>query len=70
MWLQVINRVKVKSMSCQIEVNFKEKCFYAGGLHLNQMRSCLWWNLGQVSNSLSQLFFQKMNTTIYEGLKV
>ena len=24
----------------QIEVIFKERCFYVGGLHLNQMHSC------------------------------
>ena len=38
MWLQVINKVKVTHQG-QIEVVFKERCFYAGGLHLNQMRS-------------------------------
>ena len=34
-------KVKVKSSSHQIEVIFKERYSYTGGLHLNQMRSCL-----------------------------
>ena len=53
MWLQVINKVKVthqgqghisksRSNQCQaqIKVIFKKRCSYAGGLHLNKMRSC------------------------------
>ena len=45
--LQVINKVKVTYQGQgqhqgqhQIEVIFKERYSYAGGLHLNQMRSC------------------------------
>ena len=34
-------KVKVKSGQHQIEVIFKERYSNAGGLHLNQMRSCL-----------------------------
>ena len=54
MYLQAINKVKVtyqgqghtsRSRSNQgqhqIEVIFKERYSYTGGLHLNQMRSCL-----------------------------
>ena len=54
MYLQAINKVKItyqgqghtsRSRSNQgqhqIKVIFKERYSYAGGLHLNQMRSCL-----------------------------
>ena len=42
MYLQAINKVKVTYQGQhQIEVIFKERYSYAGGLHLNQMRSCL-----------------------------
>ena len=50
MYLQAINKVKVthqvkvtKQGQDQILVIdlLKERCSYAGGLHLNQMRSCL-----------------------------
>ena len=49
MWLQVINKVKVTCQGHtsrsnqgqgQINVFFKQRCSYAGGLYLNQMRSC------------------------------
>ena len=56
MWLQVINKVKVTHQShChtsrswsnqsqgQIKVILKEICSYAGGSHLNRMRSCYSW---------------------------
>ena len=44
MWLQVINKVKVTHQGQgQIEVNFKERYFYAGGLHLNQMHFCFFF---------------------------
>ena len=58
MYLQTINTVKVtyqgqghtsRSMSNQgqhqIEVIFKERYSYAGGLHLNHMRSCVIYHL-------------------------
>ena len=41
MWLQGINKVKVTHQGQgQIKVIFKERYSHAGGLHLNQMRSC------------------------------
>ena len=47
MWLQAIHKVKVTyqgqgqiKVKDQIEFIFKERYSYAGGLHLNQMRSC------------------------------
>ena len=51
MWLQAIHMVKVTLLGHgQIKVTSKEWYSYAGGLHLNQMRSCILTCLKSIYN--------------------
>ena len=57
MYIQAINKVKVTHQGQdQIEVIFKKRYSYAGGLHLNQMRSCLLYFQIQELHQVPQVY--------------
>ena len=64
--LQAINEVKVTHQGQhQIEVIFKERYCYAGGLHLNQMRSCCIWGGGGGLGGADTSFFGPLNLDLW-----